>query len=194
MWTIREGTRERGRGKGIRSEQLRIDWRQLIQFKRTFIEPVPQRREEGFLEAGIEAFHSGTHFVGRRGRNVHLAAMVATPRKSVGAQVLLLHSPVGRSWSRPVYRFNEHYGQLNCLPQRAGECALPRFLCRVDSRPSREPIIRKQWPFRKRNRRDFRDFVVFDWSRYLVARNQQLASCFDRELEITICAVQLGPA
>src|SRR5580700_270038 len=116
MWTIRERKQERDSAKGIRSEQLRIDWRQLIHFKRAFIEPVPQSREEGFLEAGIEAFHSGAHFVGRRGRNVHLAAMVATPRKSVGAQVLLLRSPVGRSRSRPVYRSNEHYGQLDCLP------------------------------------------------------------------------------
>jgi uncharacterized iron-regulated membrane protein len=38
-------------GKCIRSEQLRIDWRQLMHLKRTLAEPVMQSREEGFLEA-----------------------------------------------------------------------------------------------------------------------------------------------
>src|SRR5712692_8590237 len=51
-------------GKGIRSEQLRIDWHQLMRFKRTFTEPVPQSREEGFLKAGIQAFHGRAHFIG----------------------------------------------------------------------------------------------------------------------------------
>jgi glutathione reductase (NADPH) len=51
-------------GKGIRSDQLGIDWRQLMDFKRTFTEPVPRRREEGFLKAGIEAFHGRARFVG----------------------------------------------------------------------------------------------------------------------------------
>jgi glutathione reductase (NADPH) len=50
-------------GKGIRSEQLRIDWEQLMHFKRTFTEPVPQSREKGFLKAGIEAFHGRAHFI-----------------------------------------------------------------------------------------------------------------------------------
>jgi glutathione reductase (NADPH) len=51
-------------GKGIRSEQLGIDWQQLMDFKRTFTEPVPLRREEGFLKAGIEAFHGRARFIG----------------------------------------------------------------------------------------------------------------------------------
>jgi glutathione reductase (NADPH) len=51
-------------GKGIRSEQLRIDWQQLMLFKRTFTEPVPQSREQGFLKAGIEPFHGRAHFIG----------------------------------------------------------------------------------------------------------------------------------
>ena len=72
--------------------------------------------------------------------------------------------------------------------------ALLCFLRRVDSRPSREPVVWKEWSFRKRHWRDLCDLAVFDWSRYLVARNQQLASCLDRELEIAFCAVQLGPA
>jgi len=51
-------------GKGIRSERLHIDWKELMQFKRSFTDPVPQNREEGFKEAGIEAFHGRARFVG----------------------------------------------------------------------------------------------------------------------------------
>lgn len=51
-------------GKGIRSEQLGIDWQRLMHFKRTFTEPVPKRREEGFAKAGIAAFHGRARFVG----------------------------------------------------------------------------------------------------------------------------------
>jgi glutathione reductase (NADPH) len=54
----------RMKGNGIRSEQLSIDWRELMHFKRTFTQPVPKRREEGLANAGIVAFHGRAHFVG----------------------------------------------------------------------------------------------------------------------------------
>src|SRR5258708_14720587 len=53
----------RMKGNGIRSEQLSIDWRELMRFKRTFTQPVPKHREESFARAGIVAFHSRAHFV-----------------------------------------------------------------------------------------------------------------------------------
>jgi len=52
------------KGKGIRAEELRIDWQELMRFKRSFTEPVPKNREEGFAEAGIAAFHGRARFVG----------------------------------------------------------------------------------------------------------------------------------
>src|SRR6266446_3558655 len=36
--------------------ELRIDWKELIAFKRTFTDPVPRRREEGFANQGITAY------------------------------------------------------------------------------------------------------------------------------------------
>jgi glutathione reductase (NADPH) len=51
-------------GKGIQAQQLRIDWQELMRFKRSFTEPVPKRREEGFAKAGIAAFHGRARFVG----------------------------------------------------------------------------------------------------------------------------------
>lgn len=54
----------RMQGKGIRTEQLKIDWQQLMQFKRSFTNPVPTKREEGLAKAGIAAFHGRARFVG----------------------------------------------------------------------------------------------------------------------------------
>jgi glutathione reductase (NADPH) len=52
------------KGKGIQADQLRIDWPELMHFKRSFTEPIPKRREDGFAKAGIAAFHGRAHFVG----------------------------------------------------------------------------------------------------------------------------------
>ena len=54
----------RMKGKGIQAESLRFDWQELMRFKRSFTEPVPKNREEGFAKAGIAAFHGRSHFVG----------------------------------------------------------------------------------------------------------------------------------
>ncbi|MGH7743575.1 MAG: dihydrolipoyl dehydrogenase family protein [Candidatus Dormibacteria bacterium] len=54
----------RMKGKGIQAESLRIDWHELMRFKRSFTEPVPKNREEAFAKAGIAAFHGRARFVG----------------------------------------------------------------------------------------------------------------------------------
>src|SRR5260370_41206747 len=54
----------RMKGKGIRAEEPQIDWQELMRFKRSFTEPVPKNREEGFAKAGIVAFHARARFVG----------------------------------------------------------------------------------------------------------------------------------
>jgi glutathione reductase (NADPH) len=52
------------KGKGIQAEKLQIDWQELMRFKRSFTEPVPKNREEGFARSGITAFHGRARFVG----------------------------------------------------------------------------------------------------------------------------------
>jgi glutathione reductase (NADPH) len=54
----------RMRGKGIIARDTRIDWQELISFKRTFTEPVPKSREESFGKAGIDTFYGEAHFTG----------------------------------------------------------------------------------------------------------------------------------
>ena len=51
-------------GKGVAGAP-RIDWPELMRFKRTFTEPVPKEREESLAKAGIGAFHGRARFVGR---------------------------------------------------------------------------------------------------------------------------------
>jgi glutathione reductase (NADPH) len=47
--------------RGVAGE-LHIDWKELIAFKRTFTDPVPKKREEGFAKQGIDALHGTARF------------------------------------------------------------------------------------------------------------------------------------
>jgi glutathione reductase (NADPH) len=50
--------------RGIHAKEVQIDWTRLMNFKRSLIKDVPRNREDGFLKAGIEAFHGRARFVG----------------------------------------------------------------------------------------------------------------------------------
>ncbi|GAC1701158.1 MAG: NAD(P)/FAD-dependent oxidoreductase [Candidatus Acidiferrum sp.] len=52
------------KGKGIHAGELQIDWPELMRFKRTFTDPVPNNTEKKFAKAGIAAFHGRARFVG----------------------------------------------------------------------------------------------------------------------------------
>lgn len=56
----------RMRGKGVAGGEPTIDWQQLIKFKRSFTDSVPQAREKNFAEKGIEAYHGRARFRGPR--------------------------------------------------------------------------------------------------------------------------------
>lgn len=51
-------------GKGVAASDAHLDWSELMRFKRTFTEPVPQNREKSFAKAGIATFHGRAQFVG----------------------------------------------------------------------------------------------------------------------------------
>src|SRR5262249_34626429 len=42
----------------------RIDWKQLIAFKRSFTDPIPKNLEESFVRRNIAAFHGAARFIG----------------------------------------------------------------------------------------------------------------------------------
>src|SRR5499433_2140440 len=48
-------------GRGVAGD-ARIDWSELIAFKRTFTDPVPKKQEEAYATQGIDAFHGMARF------------------------------------------------------------------------------------------------------------------------------------
>src|SRR6266516_3342133 len=55
----------RMQGKGVSAPGLSISWSEMIRFKRTFTDPVPEQTEQSFAEAGILTRHGRAHFVDR---------------------------------------------------------------------------------------------------------------------------------
>lgn len=51
-------------GKGVRQDGLRIDWPELMRFKRAMIAGLPERKEEDFRRAGIDVVHGQARFTG----------------------------------------------------------------------------------------------------------------------------------
>jgi glutathione reductase (NADPH) len=51
--------------KGVASKGVRIDWTSLMRFKKTFTDPLPKAREQGFRKRKIGTFHGRARFVGR---------------------------------------------------------------------------------------------------------------------------------
>jgi glutathione reductase (NADPH) len=104
----------RMKGKGIHAEYVKIDWPELMRFKRSFTDPVPKRREEGFTKSGIAAFHGRASFAGPttiqmgnetlKGRYIVIAVgRVPTDLKIPGAECLTT---------------SDQFLELNELPRR----------------------------------------------------------------------------
>jgi glutathione reductase (NADPH) len=69
----------RMQGKGVSAPGLSISWPDLIRFKRTFTDPVPESTEHSLAEAGITMRHGRAHFVDRTAsRSVMIRWSVAT--------------------------------------------------------------------------------------------------------------------
>src|SRR5215472_7735924 len=53
---------QRMNGRGVRAESTRIEWSELMRFKRSFTDPIPKNSERSFATAGIATFHGRAHF------------------------------------------------------------------------------------------------------------------------------------
>lgn len=58
------------RGKGIKDEGLKIDWPDLVAFKRSFTEKAPGRIEGNLEDNGVATFHATARFVDRNAVDV----------------------------------------------------------------------------------------------------------------------------
>src|SRR5947209_565711 len=57
------GWSRRLNGKGIHTDNARIEWPRLMAFKRSMIADVSKSREEGFAKQGIDTFHGRATFI-----------------------------------------------------------------------------------------------------------------------------------
>src|SRR5438876_3696811 len=78
----------RMRSRGATGE-VGISWRDLIAFKRTFTDPVPQKQEQRYAEQGIEHFHG-------------MARSTARDRIEVDGQTLHARHVLIATGARPV--------------------------------------------------------------------------------------------
>lgn len=49
----------------VDGEHGAIDWQELMAFKRTFTDPLPEKMEQRYREKGIDAYHGKARFVGK---------------------------------------------------------------------------------------------------------------------------------
>jgi glutathione reductase (NADPH) len=104
----------RMRGKGLSGGEPNIDWRELLNFKRTFTEPVPARKEKSFAENGIDAFHGRAKF--RDPRSVEVDG-----NELEGRFVLIAVGAVPMHLSIPGENYlitSTEFLELDDLPQR----------------------------------------------------------------------------
>ena len=80
-------------GKGVRARELAIDWPELMRFKRTFTDPVPELTEQGWAKAGVDKFHGRARFVGP-------TTLVVEDDRLVGRRVLIAAGAMGPSRAR----------------------------------------------------------------------------------------------
>ena len=103
----------RMQGKGIVGD-VHIDWQQLMAFKRTFTDSVPQKREQRFKEEGIDSYHGKARFVGKN--------MVQVDGEVLDAKHILIASgaePVKLNIPGEEYLMdNEGFLALETLPRR----------------------------------------------------------------------------
>jgi glutathione reductase (NADPH) len=86
-------------GKGVPAGALTIDWPELMRFKRSLIDPTPERTEQAWAKIGVDQLHGRARFVGPTtlavgedrlvGRRILIAAgAMPVPLKFPGAERL----------------------------------------------------------------------------------------------------------
>ncbi len=103
----------RMRGKGVAGD-ARIDWSELMAFKRSFTDPVPELHERNYKSKGIDTFYGKARFTGRQ--TIEVAGEVLDARYvllATGAEPVKLGIP-----GEEHLVTNEQFLSLEALPAR----------------------------------------------------------------------------
>ena len=104
----------RMQGQGVSAPGLSLNWPDLIRFKRTFTDPVPEQNEQSFAQAGIITRHGRAHFVDRT--SIRVGDEILAGRHVViatGAR----HAPLGIA-GEDVLTTSTQFLDLDALPRR----------------------------------------------------------------------------
>ncbi len=104
----------RMQGKGVSAPGLSLSWPDLIRFKRTFTDPMPEQNEQSFAEAGIITRRGRAHFVDRTSVQVGEDTLVG---RYVVIATGARHAPLGIP-GEDVLTTSTQYLDLDALPRR----------------------------------------------------------------------------
>ncbi len=102
------------RGKGIEADALRINWPDLMAFKRTFTDKMPDRVESSLIKNGITTFHGEARFIDHKCVEVDDAALK-------GRYILIATGAKPRDLEIPGADFlidSTRFLELEALPER----------------------------------------------------------------------------
>lgn len=104
----------RMKSNGVVSNGIQIDWSELMRFKRSFTEPVPKNREQGYARAGIATVHGRARFIGPTTIEVGDEALIGRHVLIAnGARPATLHIP-----GEAHLTTSDQFLELEQLPQR----------------------------------------------------------------------------
>ncbi len=100
--------------RGVPAATLTIDWGPLIRFKRSLVDPTPQRTEQAWAKMGVEQFHGRARFVGP-------TSLAVGDDRLVGRRVLIaagaMPAPLGFPGAERLTT-SEEFLNLDRLPPR----------------------------------------------------------------------------
>ena len=105
---------DRLKGKGVSADNLKINWNAMMQFKRTFTEPVSEERDKGFREAGIDTYRGRAHFISKDTVEINGSSLKAEYfMLGAGAKPVRLGIP-----GEEYVKISDDFLEMNELPEK----------------------------------------------------------------------------
>lgn len=102
-------------GRGVVAEGAQINWRDLMEFKRTFTGPIPEKQEKNYASKGVDTYHEHAHFTGPN--RIELTESGAIQAKNFVIATGARPAPLGFEGEEHLMD-NEGFLELDELPKR----------------------------------------------------------------------------